>query len=69
MFLTHFNTALSLKNITQKPVSQSMATLTNILKIAVKTNLEVIQVDMVEISLQNKIIHIKNRLRHASNPF
>jgi len=46
-----------------------MAKLSNIVKITVKINLEVILVDMVEISLQNQILDTKIRLRHAFNPF
>jgi len=46
-----------------------MAKLSNIMKITVKINLEVILLDIVKISIQNKILHTKIRLRHASNQF
>jgi len=45
-----------------------MAKVIEILKITVKIDLEVVLVDMVEISLQNQILHTKIRLTHASNP-
>jgi len=46
-----------------------MAKVIEILKITVKIDLEVVLVDMVEISFQNQILHTKIRLTHASNPF
>ena len=50
------------------PFGWCMQQVSKIVKINVKMNLEVNVADMTKNRLENKILHTKDRSRHASNP-